>query len=110
MPNYIPATGRTLHVVGVWVNRIGKEQTTEVGVVCLDLDQVSDGLAKPRADANAREKAAPRLIQVIVEVAGMRLFSNGTISSLSTYGQRHWRWARDDRPDGMRLASTRLVR
>jgi hypothetical protein len=27
MPSFIPATGRTLNVVGVWVNRIGKEQT-----------------------------------------------------------------------------------
>src|SRR5208283_2007565 len=27
MLSFIPATGRTLHVVGVWVNRIGKDRS-----------------------------------------------------------------------------------
>jgi hypothetical protein len=32
MPNFIPATGRTLHLVAVWVNRIRKLQSTEIAV------------------------------------------------------------------------------
>jgi hypothetical protein len=27
MPNFIPATGCTLHLVAVWVNRIGKDHS-----------------------------------------------------------------------------------
>jgi hypothetical protein len=27
MPSFIPATGRTLNVVGVWVNRTGEESS-----------------------------------------------------------------------------------
>ena len=29
MPSFIPATGSTLRVVGVWINRIGKERFKE---------------------------------------------------------------------------------
>jgi hypothetical protein len=46
MPSYIPATGRTLHVVGVWVNRIGKVCSfTRFPWLLIDLSGVEFGRA-----------------------------------------------------------------
>ena len=88
MPSFIPATGRTQHVAGVWVNRIGTLAPTEAGCSTLRACPETSGWIAEfsehepnRGKAQECERLAVEVLPILGEPAAAIEPCDGTLDN-----------------------------